>query len=113
MIAAVMTEFKFVCPAAHCEAEVLMTETDSKNRLPANKLFGILDAIGDCLRVSRAVAQDYPVRVHLYDCFNRCLSRNNSNIKACAYKISQDVELNTEVIDNNPNPPQPPFSKGG
>src|SRR4030042_725980 len=113
MIAAVMTEFKFVCPAAHCKAEDLMPETDSKDRLPANELFGILDAIGDCLRVSRAIAQDYPVRIHVKHYFYRRLSRNNGNIKACIYEIPQDVEFNTEVIDDNLTPPLPPLGKGG
>ena len=101
MVAAVMTELQLIGPAAHRESQYLMPEADAEDRFFAHEFFCILNCIRYGLRISGAVAQDYAVRVHFKHCFSRGLRRDNSNAEPGFDKVSQDIKLDAEIIDNN------------
>ena len=101
MVAAMMTEFEFIRPAAQCEPEYLMTEADPEDGLLSHKFFCILYAIRDGLGVPRTVAEDYSVRIYLYYRFRGCPSRDNGDFTAGFNKVPEDIEFDTKIIDND------------
>ena len=55
VIASMMAEFKLVSSATHGEAQYLVTEANTENRLLAYNFLGIIDRIRDCFGIAGPV----------------------------------------------------------
>ena len=79
----------------------LVPETDSEDRITADKFFEIRNDCGEWFRVARSIREPNPVRLKRNHVFCRGVSRNDRDSTIKRRKVSQAVVLQTEVISHH------------
>ena len=101
MVTAMVAEFKFVRPAAHRQAEDLVAEADPEYRFFPDQLLSRLYRVCDRPGVAWAVAQNYAVGVRFEHSLRRRLGGDDCHVKTCLDKVSQYIELDPEIVDDD------------
>src|SRR5215467_216995 len=101
LVGAVMAEGELVGATAQGQAHELMTKTDAKYRVLADKLSQIFDDTCQRLRITRAVGKPHTIRLEFCNPFGRGAAGHDGHATAERGQVTQAVVLETEVIGDH------------
>src|SRR6266851_6719788 len=100
MIPAVVAKFELVSLPAQGDSCELMSQTDSKNWLPAHEPPDVVHRVSTRLGVTGAVRQEHAVGLKREDILRRSLRRDHRHLAAFAAQLAQNVLLDPVIVSH-------------
>ena len=102
LVDAVMAEFQFFRFPSGGLSEDLMTQADAEDRNLSQDIGCRRHQIGEGCRISRAIGKENPIGLPGKDILPRCRCRQDDDLAAPSFQVTEDVVFNAAVDDDDP-----------